>query len=1361
MLTHGKFGSTLTWILVAAPMVHLQAAAPNKSLFSPQPQPSEITNAKIFEESLLSLGRPTPEDTKALAQALDAFLASRDREGFEPLLAYLEQYPNSPWKASLLANMACEYRTKGYFSQGISSAKSAWMLSKNVKTREGNDISSLALGEWAEWSAFLGLTRQAYEGMEEARMHLVLGNITEKLTATRETLRFLRENPETSLRCGPMALMHLKTILDPFAFRDPFLAGLKATSSGTNLAMNEAWAREAGMDLAMAKREPGSSLVAPAMVHMKVGHFAALLREGHGKYLVQDPALGQLWLSAKALDQEMSGYALIPTSRISKGWTAVSKQEGEQVWGSCPGGWAAGPTNPLGTQPPTCPPSGGASVGGDLCGCQGMPRYTFHNAAVSLSLADAPVGYAPPRGPRIDFQVNYVQRDVTQPQHFDYCNLGPKWTFNWLACLKEDTTNPSQNVTMCYPGGGGLVFKPLGGGVFAAENYTQAQLVKNSDGTFTLRYKDGTRQFFTIADRTTGVRRVILTKVVDKAGNVVQLNWDAKLRLVGIVDALGQTTTLSYELAADELKITRVTDPFGRSAQFQYNANGLLTSITDAMGMISTFSYGPTSESPTAPADFINAVTTPYGTTRFFMGESPDRWLEAEDPLGRRERLETGNYYYSILPQEPAPQIPEIPFSTGYSNTGLRHSMYWDKRAYANREKDYTKAHMYQWGYGPSGFSNGILISEKKPLESRVWTIPAGGYYDELAPPTGDFGASTTTVAAVSAGAAARAVLAPTGVKVSHGVLDTPLELKGPFRNPSAKATAMVAANNLAASVPPPGLPQTLISNYTGAINLVTRRARVLEDGSSQVFRYDYDLAGHMVQSVDPVGRITLYAYSGDNLTEVRNTTNGANDLLSTYTYNSLGLPLTVTDAAGQVTTYTYNAWGQPASIKNPKNETTTMVYDTKGFLQSITGSQTGSTTSFTYDTVGRVHTVTGPDGATLTTDYDNLDRPVKTTYSDGTTEEMVYDRLDLVRKKDRKGRWTLMAYNPLRQLVEVQDPQGRVTQFDWCGCGNQLEGLTDPMGRVTSWWRDLQGRVTTKRLDDGTQTEYAYDISGRLSQRTDAKGQKTVYAYNQDDALAQVSYPNALKPTPTVQYTYDVSYNRLATSQGGFGATTYSYYPITAPPSLGAGRLASVKSPFGNSLITYTYDALGRVQSRDINGVKETRNFDTLGRLNSVINPLGAFAYAYQGATGRLDHISMPNGQVTSFGYYDATKDFRLKDIKHAKSSATVISAFGYDYDTDGQIKTWSQQSDAALPNVYTFEYDAANQLTSAVLKGPTGSLIHQLLYGYDLSGNRTSEQIDGNVTTADYNNVNQVTTQRKSAVTATVVAPSTKTGN
>jgi YD repeat-containing protein len=58
--------------------------------------------------------------------------------------------------------------------------------------------------------------------------------------------------------------------------------------------------------------------------------------------------------------------------------------------------------------------------------------------------------------------------------------------------------------------------------------------------------------------------------------------------------------------------------------------------------------------------------------------------------------------------------------------------------------------------------------------------------------------------------------------------------------------------------------------------------------------------------------------------------------------------------------------------------------------------------------------------------------------------------------------------HDPLRRLVSSTDPLGRTTTLQWCTRGS-MDKLIDPNGTVTSWERDLQGRVTSEIRADQT----------------------------------------------------------------------------------------------------------------------------------------------------------------------------------------------------------------------------------------------------------------------------------------------------
>ena len=158
---------------------------------------------------------------------------------------------------------------------------------------------------------------------------------------------------------------------------------------------------------------------------------------------------------------------------------------------------------------------------------------------------------------------------------------------------------------------------------------------------------DGSKEVYATSDGvTTGgynARRIFLTQVIDPAGNIATLNYDATFRLTSVTDAAGRNTTFSYGLTSYPLLVTQITDPFGRHADLTYDASLRLATITDVVGITSTFGYDANG--------LVNVLTTPYGTSNFAFGQvsnaSTDyKWLEATDPLGASERVE----YWNIQP---------------------------------------------------------------------------------------------------------------------------------------------------------------------------------------------------------------------------------------------------------------------------------------------------------------------------------------------------------------------------------------------------------------------------------------------------------------------------------------------------------------------------------------------------------------------------------------------------------------------------------------------------------------------------------------------------------------------------------------
>jgi RHS repeat-associated protein len=991
---------------------------------------------------------------------------------------------------------------------------------------------------------------------------------------------------------------------------------------------------------------------------------------------------------------------------VGSGWTLNYTKSGDGGFNGCnpvcgvqkPGGgtqtWVvyAGPA----TTPPPSPTPGedttanSKKVGGNEClRPPPMALYSVHSMLVSLNIEDRPLRYAPAVGPEVNFTVTYNQRESQQPATFAYSNLGPKWTFDWLSYVSDDPNSQLPLTSLYRSGGGAEAFAyDTPSQSFLPDPQSHAVLVKTGAASYERRLPDGSKEVFALSDGATSYpRRIFMTQLVDPAGNAVSIGYDASLRVTTLTDALGQVTNISYELPADPLKITRVTDPFGRFATFEYT-NGQLTKITDEIGIQSQFTYA-------TGTDAIDSLTTPYGTTTFVRGESgTNRWIEMTDPLGGKERVEYRDNAPGINASEPV-----APNAAGITNAGLdlANTFYWDKKAMLVAPGDYTKARITHWLYNADGSVSGIASSEKQALENRIWFTYAG---------------------------------------------QTDYQHAGPSANPS-------------------------------------QVARVLGDGTTQLSQFEYNSLGKTTKTTDPVGRVMSYVYAANNvdLVEVRQTRGTNNELLRTFTYNALHEPLTDTDAAGQVTTYTYNAQGQVLTRKNAKNETTTYAYGgavPANCLASITSppfNTVSAVTSFTYDSMKRVRTVTDCDGYTTTTDYDNIDRKTKVTYPDTTFEQFQYTdnvtgamKLDLTGSRDRRGLWTYRHYNANEQMDSITDPANRTTQYGYCTCG-ALTSITDPKDQTTLFNRDIQSRVYQKVFQDGTTIDYLYEgqtapntagATSRLQSSTDAKSQRTNYVYFADDNIQQVTYTNTAgqaltPPTPSVSYTYDPNYNRVATMLDGIGTTAYGYNPIAVPPALGAGHLASVDAPLANDTITFAYDQLGRVTNRSVNGAanSETWTFDSLGRVSTDVNKLGTFTNTFVGVTNRLSKLAYPGGASANYLYFPNTGDKRLQQIKNLNNNTNAnknfISEQDYTYDAEGQVKTWTKNySGIAVVQRLDLGYDNADQLTTAPLKNAsTNALIKQYTYGYDLASNRTSETVATTTTTSTPNNVNEITSQ------------------
>ncbi len=383
-----------------------------------------------------------------------------------------------------------------------------------------------------------------------------------------------------------------------------------------------------------------------------------------------------------------------------------------------------------------------------------------------------------------------------------------------------------------------------------------------------------------------------------------------------------------------------------------------------------------------------------------------------------------------------------------------------------------------------------------------------------------------------------------------------------------------------------------------------------------------------------PVSRATRLRYNAaGQVIEIDGPRTDVNDITTLWYYNcttgaECGQLQAVSNARGQETTYDfYYPDGRVQQQTDPNGVITTYTYDTRGRVATITQTPTGGTariTQYNYTHFGAIETVTTPDGVTLTYGYDAAQDLRSITDNLGNKIEYDYDlpgNRTATRTKDPDGtlvRSVEISYD-LRNFVQTINAGGgldlSVTQLEHDAVGN-LRSETDPNQSASA---------------SPLATSHRYDTLDRLFETVDTLGGLTGYTYDVNDRLTQVSAPN----NATTEYAYDDLGNLLNETSPDRGTLVYTHDA--------AGNVITATDARGIEAV-YTYDALNRLTRVDYPGTEEdiTYTYDTcangIGRLCTVADASGTTGYAYDGFGNLVEQQSALLGVTYTTGYaYDA----------------------------------------------------------------------------------------------------------------------------
>jgi len=1198
-------------------------------------------------EPLVRTTPTTPVEDAALVQALGAHSRRANPEDLSNLSGFLTKYPRSGWAPALLTNLGLSYLHDGYFSRAIASWRKAWELGKDATDPNARRVVDRAVSELAQLYSSLGQFNEVSALLSDVGRRSVSGSATEPLQNARDLLTLTIKDPRHLFNCGPVAVRLLMLAINPADRGGDFLQWYRVGAKGTSLAELSGLAGQAKFQHRLVFRKSGQVVPLHALVHWKVGHYSAIVGEANGRYHLKDPIFPGMdhWVTRAALESEASGYFLIPASEVvDHGWRTVGAKEAAKVWGKGPTG--ASQTGAGHRGPKTGPKTPKKPKGKP----KGKPKPKTNPAAPGK-------GPPPNCGGMCTYGIMESAVSLTlgdTPVGY-VPPVGPSATFTITYNQREDSQpanfsyyNIGQKWTLNWltyvvddpANPGANVSRYLPeGGAYYYSGYSSIT------GRFASDEDDGSVLMRASGSPVTYRRQMDDGSVEVFAQSDGAASYPRKVFLSQVIDQQGNTVTLNYD---GEMRLTSLTDAAGRQTILTYGLAAqplLVTRITDPFGRYASFGYDASAR--------LASITDTIGITSSFTYDANSLVNAMTTPYG------TTTFAYTAPGTSGPPRYVEVT--------------------------------------DPMGFKERAEWVEPAPISTSdpAGTVPQG----MPVAPVNQYLEYRDTLywdkdAYVAAGCTSGGGCDYAKARNTHFLHVANTSIKSPIVESIKEPLENRVWYNY------PGQPNSI---YTGTSSQPIAEGRVLDDGTTQLYRYAYDTTYYnLTQAIDPLGRVTNYTYSNQvDLAAVSQTTAyGDQTPIAQFTYNIHHQPLAATDAAGQTTIFTYNAAQQLVSITNPLNQTTTYHYNGTGDLTSVTNANGVTAATYTYDAFDRVATFTDSEGWTVAYAYDAADRLTKATYPDGTSEIYAYDRLDLVSYQDRLGRTWTYAYDPNRRLTTITDPVGKQTLFSYNRI-DQITSQTDANSHVTQWAYDVQGRLTTTTYANSTTQTFAYETTtSRLKSVTDALSQVKSYAYAKDDAPTAITYQNAVNPTPNVSFAYDTYFPRLVSRTDGAGTTQFAYVPVG---TFGALQVQQEATPLASGTISYTYDGLGRVSSRTVQGSgAQSFAYDAIGRQIGDTNELGAFTLAYLGQTGQITSRALASSNLaTTWTYLPNAGDRRLASISTTGITAGQYSTFAYTSNASGQTTGTTQSSNAAIsyPSAsltQTTSYNNLNQLTN-----------------------------------------------------------------
>ena len=953
--------------------------------------------------------------------------------------------------------------------------------------------------------------------------------------------------------------------------------------------------------------------------------------------------------------------------------------------------------------------SGDGSGGGSATPSNPATKATAQQTCSTGGTTGHPVVVS--NGNKVETEVDFVTHGLAQlslVRRYNQANYDAgghmfqgNWTSNFdFSLLFTTVSGTVTTVTAHRNDGSAADYTPSADGTYRNSSPdADTWIVKNADGTWTLKYQSGAVENYSAIGK--------VTSSADPTGIGYTYSYNSLFELQAVTHSNGQSVHFSWTNGI----MNSVTAPDGNVYTYSYDINDELSGVTYPGTPSITRNYLYEDSSNPHRLTGISVNGTRYGTYSYY----PNGQVHQSGLLDGSYQQITFSYaadgssttmtnaagavttetFTTIQNQKLVTQTTQSGITNCPNSTASTH---YD----ANGHPDYS--------FDQRGIKTQYVYSANGLLQDIITGLDPNG----VAAADPGIASQTREVAQVWDTSKNR-IIERTVYGSSHSIeISDTVYTYYPDTSSAKNRVQSVAVTNKTAN----GVAnQTQTTSFTYQFYSSGMPSQVVTSGPRGQITRNYDALGNLTSSADALGNSV--SYSGYNGLGLRSTITNANGLATTIGYDVFGHVTSVTrtlDGVTSATSYTYDNFGYVQLTTYPTGGWTETDHSPTGIvsfvetnLSQITSTTVPRSTTTTqayaesnWNNLGRVTSVTLLQEVVVipnigtTTDkltypyqhswsYDSLGRLVSNTDAAGHSTTYTYDADgNVATKTDALGNLWSYTYNAHNELVKITDPLTHTTQYGHDAAGN-INIVTDTRGNTSVNYFDGFGHITVQGSPDSGVTTFAYDNLGRRIQMTRADGTITNYAYDSDNRVKQI-----VAHDQSITYSYDTpctnGRGHLCSMSDSSGSTSYGYRQngqLTSQVSVvggisyttawaynGSDKVSAITYPGGN-IITYGYDTQSHVS-----GVGVTIGGGTPG------TPSG-FTYAAYGL-----------GPIISTGTnsYVYDSNFRL-----TSRAGTLTRTYGYD--NAGRLTSLTNGNTPA--NNQTFGYDALSRLSSVTSTG------------------------------------------------------------